>query len=124
MGLTTACKLFPQGSREARQPWAVFRNRFAVMLCRTRTCSELLLVTFSVDVKVPLANIDGIAKVAARVRTFEAYGDLLNSYADYLLSRDYEVRWGQLSLVNLGQRCRRIAARATIIVERSHDGGG
>jgi hypothetical protein len=23
---------FPQGSREARQPWAVGRNRFAVLL--------------------------------------------------------------------------------------------
>jgi hypothetical protein len=35
LGLRATCKPFPQGSREARQPWAVFRNRFAVPLSKT-----------------------------------------------------------------------------------------
>ena len=30
LGLRAALKPFSQGSREARQPWAGFRNRFAV----------------------------------------------------------------------------------------------
>jgi len=33
-----------QGSREARQPWALLSNRFAVLLLRALTCSEVPLV--------------------------------------------------------------------------------
>ncbi len=45
LGLRASCK-FPQGSREARQPWAVLHNRCAVLRLKSAACSEVFEIQF------------------------------------------------------------------------------